>query len=83
MNAGHCDASLHYITEASLADLRSRVNNESVEVTNEQFRPNFVIEGNKAYEEDKMKELVICNSEDKDDVNIKVAIVKPCFRCKS
>ena len=62
---------LHLTSAASLDDLNSRMS-EAIPMT--RFRPNVVIEGGKAYEEDAWRRIRI------GDVYFKV--VKPCSRCK-
>ena len=57
MNPGHSSGPLHFVTEKSVEDLRSRVDDPDIEITPAQFRPNLVLKGNIAYEEDNMREL--------------------------
>lgn len=80
MNAGHCDGTLHFVSEKSLDDLKARVNDESVSVTAYQFKPNFVVTGTEPYEEDTMKEMVIANPAT--GTSVKLTITKHCMRCK-
>lgn len=58
------------ISQASLADLSSRCSNP---VQMNQMRPNLVVHGTAAYEEDRWKKIRIGTAE--------FAIVKPCGRC--
>ncbi|MGK0291604.1 MAG: hypothetical protein ACI86H_003073, partial [bacterium] len=58
------------ISEASLDDLNSRLEEP---VTMERFRPNIVVQGCNAFEEDFWKEVQIGN--------ITFSVVKPCSRC--
>lgn len=58
------------ISEASLADLNSRLNRP---LEMERFRPNLVVQGCRAYEEDSWKTIQI------GDIPFQVA--KPCSRC--
>ena len=79
MNPGHVDGSIHLISEKSVDDLRRRVNEHSdVVVEPYQFKPNIVVEGVEAYEEDHMKQMVIG-----DDNTVSLTITKPCMRCKN
>ena len=59
------------VTEASLEDLNSRLSNP---VPVNRFRPNFVISGAEAYEEDHWRMLQIGD--------LLVECVKPCARCQ-
>ncbi|XP_039757741.1 mitochondrial amidoxime-reducing component 1-like [Pararge aegeria] len=59
------------INEASVEDLTSRVSD--CKVTPRNFRPNFVLSGAKAYDEDNWKFVKIGD-------NV-FEIIKPCFRC--
>ena len=79
MNSGHFSAPLHFICEKSVEDLKSRVNDENIEVTSAQFKPNLVFRGNAAYEEDNMRELLIT---DRDSNSIKLSIFKNWTRWK-
>ena len=58
------------ISRASLADLNSRLPKA---LPMERFRPNLVIDGVEAYDEDRIHELAT------DEVTLR--IVKPCTRC--
>lgn len=58
------------ISRASLADLNSRL---AVALPMERFRPNLVIDGVDAYDEDRMLELRAGD--------VAIRIVKPCTRC--
>ena len=58
------------ISEASLADLNERVD-QSLPMN--RFRPNIVLKGLAAYEEDRVTELF--------DGNLRLRMVKPCARC--
>jgi uncharacterized protein len=81
MNAGHLDGALHFVTEKSVADLREKVKDLNVPVTAFQFKPNIVLSGTVAFEEDRMKEMII---EDATSENwVKFTIVKSWVRCKN
>ncbi len=58
------------ISEASLTDLNERVNKR---LPMNRFRPNIVLRGLAAYEEDRVTELF--------DGNLRLRMVKPCARC--
>jgi len=61
------------ISEASLADLNARLPNPMTPLAMNRFRPNIVLSGLDAYDEDRIQEL------HSDDVRLR--IVKPCTRC--
>ena len=79
MNPGHSDAPVHFISEKSLEDLKLRVNNPDVEVSRAQFKPNMVVRGTVAYEEDNMREMIITPT-GSDPVVLN--IFKHCLRCR-
>ena len=63
---------------ASLADLNQRLAAKGIApVTMERFRPNLVLDGLQAYDEDHLDELTI----DTDDGPVTLKLVKPCARC--
>jgi uncharacterized protein YcbX len=63
---------------ASLADLNQRLAAKGAPpMTMERFRPNLVLDGLQAYDEDHLDELVITT----DDGPVKLKLVKPCARC--
>jgi uncharacterized protein YcbX len=62
------------ISEASLADLNSRLPGSMSPLPMNRFRPNIVLSGLDAYAEDKIQELQAGD--------ICLRIVKPCTRCK-
>jgi uncharacterized protein YcbX len=63
---------------ASLADLNQRLAAKGIApVTMERFRPNLVLDGLQAYDEDHLDELTIST----DDGPVKLKLVKPCARC--
>ncbi|XP_045453112.1 mitochondrial amidoxime reducing component 2 [Melitaea cinxia] len=66
------EVSYNLINEASVDDLNTRLNKGS-QVSPRNFRPNFVLTGAKAYEEDNWKFIKIGN-------NV-FEIIKPCTRC--
>ncbi|XP_013192098.2 mitochondrial amidoxime-reducing component 1 [Amyelois transitella] len=59
------------INDASVEDLNTKL--KETKVTHRNFRPNFVLEGGKAYDEDNWKFVKIGD-------NV-FEIIKPCFRC--
>jgi uncharacterized protein YcbX len=59
------------ISQASLSDLNNRLD---IPLPMDRFRPNVVLEGLQAYDEDRIHELV--------DGDVRLRIVKPCTRCK-
>ena len=59
---------------ASLADLNTRL---AQPVGMERFRPNLVLDGLSAFDEDSIDELAI----DTDDGPVRLKLVKPCARC--
>ncbi len=61
---------LMLLSEASLSDLNTRLENP---VTMERFRPNLVVSGAQAFEEDRWKRIRIGE--------IEFEVVKPCPRC--
>lgn len=69
---GADDAHLLLMNNASVEDLNTRINN-SKQVPMEAFRPNVVITGLPAYEEDILQEVLIGN--------VSITIIKPCIRC--
>ncbi|MBL8348073.1 MAG: MOSC N-terminal beta barrel domain-containing protein [Rubrivivax sp.] len=63
---------------ASLADLNTRLTARGLSpVGIERFRPNLVLDGLAAFEEDHIDELAI----DTDDGLVRLKLVKPCVRC--
>lgn len=62
------------ISEASLADLNSRLPAGMERLPMNRFRPNLVVSGLDAYEEDRVHELR--------GGGVRLRIVKPCTRCK-
>ena len=58
------------LSQASLNDLNARM---EAPITMERFRPNIVIAGGEAYQEDKWKEIAIGKA--------RFQLVKPCARC--
>ena len=64
---------------ASLADLNRRLaaNNASPPITIERFRPNLVLDGIEAFDEDHLGELEIAA----EGGPVKLRLVKPCVRC--
>ena len=60
----------HLITEASLADLNARINRP---VTADEFRPNLVISGGEAYQEDVWRRVRVGEME--------FEVVESCARC--
>jgi len=66
------------VSTASLADLNQRLAaNGALPITMERFRPNLVLDGLQAYDEDHLDELVVTT----DDGPVKLKLVKPCARC--
>lgn len=65
------ETSYNLVNEASIDDLNSRLASDS-QVTVRNFRPNFLLSGAQAYDEDKWKFLKIGE-------NV-FEIIKPCFR---
>lgn len=61
---------LHLVTEASVADLNARLQEP---VSAERFRPNLVVVGGVAYQEDTWRELTVSG--------VRLAIVEACARC--
>ena len=65
-------------SEASLADLNSRLAAKGVApVTMQRFRPNLVLSGLDAFDEDHLHEIVITTA----DGPVRLRLVKPCVRC--
>jgi uncharacterized protein YcbX len=63
---------------ASLADLNARLAARGVApVTMERFRPNLVLDGLQAFDEDNLREIAITTS----DGTATLRLVKPCARC--
>ncbi|RKP45907.1 MOSC domain-containing protein [Trinickia fusca] len=66
------------IGEASLDDLNERLDSQGVDsIPMNRFRPNVVITGLEAYEEDYVETLVVAAGADE----VSLRIVKPCARC--
>ena len=66
------------ISSASLADLNQRLAAKGVPaVTMQRFRPNLVLDGLQAFDEDHIDELTITT----DDGPVLLRLVKPCVRC--
>ena len=64
--------------EASLADLNTRLAAQGLTpVTMQRFRPNLVLSGLDAYDEDHLHEIVIAT----DQGPVRLRLVKPCTRC--
>lgn len=64
--------------EASLADLNARLAAQGLApVTMQRFRPNLVLSGLDAYDEDHLHEIVIAT----DQGPVRLRLVKPCTRC--
>jgi hypothetical protein len=64
--------------QASLADLNRRLAaQDHAPVGMERFRPNLVLEGLPAFEEDHVRELAIAT----DEGPVRLRLVKPCVRC--
>ena len=64
--------------EASLADLNTRLAAQGLApVTMQRFRPNLVLSGLDAYDEDHLHEIVIAT----DQGPVRLRLVKPCTRC--
>lgn len=66
--------SILVISEASLADLNSRLPSNTGPLPMNRFRPNIVLSGVNAYDEDRLHEIKMGA--------IRLRIVKPCTRCK-
>lgn len=65
-------------SSASLADLNRRLAAKGVEpVTMERFRPNLVLDGIEAFDEDNLAEIEVAA----DDGPVRLRLVKPCVRC--
>ena len=65
-------------SNASLADLNSRLAARGAEpVSMQRFRPNLVLDGLQAFDEDHLDEIVI----DSGDGPVVLRLVKPCVRC--
>lgn len=65
-------------SEASLADLNTRLAAKGVApVTMQRFRPNLVLSGLDAFDEDHLHEIVITTA----DGPVRLRLVKPCVRC--
>ena len=63
---------------ASLADLNARLRARGqAEVTMQRFRPNIVLSGLQAFDEDHLHEIVIAT----DSGPVRLRLVKPCTRC--
>ncbi|MDP1533743.1 MAG: MOSC N-terminal beta barrel domain-containing protein [Rubrivivax sp.] len=66
------------LSSASLADLNSRLTAKGVApVTMQRFRPNLVLDGLQAFEEDFVDEVHITTAEGL----VRLKLVKPCVRC--
>ncbi len=66
------------ISEASLDDLNTRLAARGqAPVTMQRFRPNLVLRGLQAHDEDHLHELLITT----DDGPVRLRLVKPCARC--
>ena len=66
-------------SEASLADLNTRLAAKGVApVTMQRFRPNLVLGGLDAFDEDHLHEIVITTA----DGPVRLRLVKPCVRCE-
>lgn len=66
--------SILVISEASLADLNSRLPSDAGPLPMNRFRPNIVLAGVNAYDEDRLHEIKVGS--------IRLRMVKPCTRCK-
>ncbi len=65
-------------SEASLADLNTRLAARGVApVTMQRFRPNLVLSGLQAFDEDHLHEIVFATAEGP----VRLRLVKPCVRC--
>ena len=63
---------------ASLADLNQRLASRgAAEVTMQRFRPNIVLDGLQAYDEDHLRDIEIATPEGA----VQLRLVKPCARC--
>ncbi len=66
------------VGSASLADLNQRLASRgAAAVTMQRFRPNLVLDGLQAFDEDHLDEVII----DTDDGPVVLRLVKPCVRC--
>jgi len=76
---GFADAFPFLVTnQASLDDLNGRLAARGeAPVTMQRFRPNLVLSGLQAYDEDHLDEIVIGS----DDQTVRLRLVKPCVRC--
>ena len=76
---GFADAFPFLVTnQASLDDLNTRLMAQgSAPVTMQRFRPNLVLSGLQAYDEDHLHEIEI----DTGDQPVRLRLVKPCVRC--
>ncbi|BDT69109.1 putative protein YcbX [Comamonadaceae bacterium OS-1] len=70
------------ISEASLAELNRRLAAAGeAAVTMERFRPNIVLAGVEAHDEDRLDELLITTAQEDADSPARLRMVKPCPRC--
>ena len=66
-------------SEASLADLNTRLTAKgATPVTMQRFRPNLVLSGLQAFDEDHLHEIVIGTAQGP----VRLRLVKPCLRCE-
>ncbi len=66
------------VSSASLADLNQRLSGRGVPAVGiDRFRPNLVLDGLQAYDEDRLDEITF----DADGGPVRIRLVKPCTRC--
>ena len=61
-NSGHHHAALHLISIKSMEELQTHIDPSICTVTTSHFRPNIVVEGIEAWEEDDIREFKICDT---------------------
>ena len=71
---GHKHAAVHLINQKSVDHLQSRITKPGLVVTAEQFRPNIIISGVEADDEDDMRECMVKPQ------NVIMRVVKLCVR---
>jgi len=62
-NAGHLKGALHIVTQKSIQDLQTRIDEKVCKVTAEQFRPNIVVDGVEPWEEDSLRQFKLANTD--------------------
>ena len=72
--SGHTHAALHLVNQKSVDYLQTLIPKPDLKLTAEQFRPNIVISGVEADDEDDMRECIILPQ------NVTMRVVKLCVR---